>query len=109
MNFKDQIEYELSKQSWDVVLVDTISKWWEDEHWEIQWKHSKGLKLYIQFLEDIGLTDSRYYVRALKSKKDINILFENPSEIVMLCINKRKLDAKLKAFVSDIETYRLTL
>jgi len=103
MNFKDQIEHELSKQSWGVVLVDTISEWWEDEHWEIQWKHPKGLKLYVQFLVD-PMDVSSIWAVIVK-----NHLENNGITISCLSRSKRKFNIKLKAFVSDIETYRLTL
>lgn len=30
--YKYQIEQELNKKNWEIVLIDTSEEWWDDEH-----------------------------------------------------------------------------
>jgi len=84
MSFKVQIKNELQKNSWDIILIDSLNEWWEDEHWKIQWKHSQGLKIYIQFLID-PMDASRIW--EVIAKKELN---NNEAVIASLCMSKRK-------------------
>ena len=108
MNFKSHIKRELHKKSWDIVLVDSLNEWWEDEHWKIQWKHPGGVQIYIQFLIDPMLTENIYEVRALKKLEAIRVLDRDSLEISFFSMTKRKFNIKLEEFISDIEDYRLT-
>ncbi len=98
MSIKVQIKNELHKNSWDIILKDSLNEWWEDEHWLIQWKHSQGLKIYIQFLID-SQTNDVWLVKA------VNGLEANVPEIASFSIG-RKFQTKLKEFVIEIEKYR---
>lgn len=100
MSFKVQIKDELHKYHWNIILVDTLNEWWEDEHWEIQWLHSQGLKMYIQFLVDPMDGSSIWQVTAKKA------LMNKDTIIASLSISKRKFNIKLNAFISEIENYR---
>jgi len=100
MSFKVQIKNELHKNSWDIILIDSLNEWWEDEHWEIQWKHSQGLKIYIQFLID-PMDASRIWEVIAKKELD-----NNETVITSLPMSKRKFNIKLKGFISEIEKYR---
>ena len=106
MSFKVQIENELNKKHWNIILIDSLNEWWEDEHWKIQWKHSKGLEIYIQFLVDPMRSEFIYEVRAIKDLQGARIMQENESEISIISMTKRKFNLKLETFISEIETYR---
>ncbi|UOY08928.1 hypothetical protein L0P88_10425 [Muricauda sp. SCSIO 64092] len=109
MSFKVQIKNELHKKFWNILLVDSVNEWWEDEHWQIQWKHSQGLKIYIQFLID-PLDDSEKLIWEIRASKKLipnRLLSENDVEIVSICMGKRKYSIKLKEFISEIEKFRI--
>ena len=100
MSFKSQIKSELYKRSWEIVLIDSLNEWWEDEHWQIQWKHSFGLKIYVQFLID---TMDASCIRAVTTKNELD---NNETIIATLSMSKRKFNTKLAEFISDIEEFR---
>jgi hypothetical protein len=100
MSFKVQIKDELYKNSWNIILIDSINEWWEDEHWQIQWRHSQGFKVYIQFLID-PMDTSRIWEVIAKSE-----IGNNQTTIASLSMGKRKFDIKLKEFISEIEKFR---
>lgn len=100
MSFKVQIKNELNKKSWDIILIDSLNEWWEDEHWQIQWKHLQGIKIYIQFLID-PMDASRIW--EVKAKNEIG---NDMAIIASLYMSKRKFNIKLKEFISEIEEFR---
>lgn len=100
MSYKKSIKDELSKKHWEVIEIDNLGEWWEDEHWKIQWKHSQGLILYIQFLVDPMNIPNVWQIQA---KLDIE---KDNSEIASFSISKRKFNIKLEEFLIEIEDYR---
>lgn len=100
MSFKVQIKNELNKNSWQIILIDSLNEWWEDEHWQIQWRHHQGFKVYIQFLID-PMDASRIWEVIAKSE-----IGNNQTTIASLSMGKRKFDIKLKEFISEIEKFR---
>ncbi|CAL2078040.1 hypothetical protein [Tenacibaculum sp. 190524A05c] len=100
MSFKVQIENELHKNYWKVILIDSLNEWWEDEHWQIQWKYHMGEQIYIQFINDFEDTLRIREINAIRNLNDKN------SIITSICMNKRKFNEKLKEFISEIEEYR---
>ena len=108
MNYKNHIKNELEKYHWEIITIDSIDEWWEDEYWHIQWRHSNGPELYIQFLVDPEpiWTNNIYEIRALIKLEKIRLLNENSSQITSINMNKQKFNIKLKKFISEIEIYR---
>ena len=108
MSFKIQIKNELLKNSWEIILIDSLNEWWEDEHWQIQWKHFQGLKVYIQFLIDPQDISKKLILEVRVSEKLITnrLLSGNDIEITSLGMAKRKFNLKLKEFISEIEKFR---
>ncbi|RBW59240.1 hypothetical protein DS884_05735 [Tenacibaculum sp. E3R01] len=99
MSFKVQVEKQLNIKTWNIILIDSLNEWWEDEHWKMQWKHSQGLEIYIQFLIDPMDASKIWEVIA---KKELN----NNEIISSLSMSKRKFDIKLKEFIYQIEEFR---
>ena len=51
--YKQQIETQLNKNNWEIIVVDTTDHWWEDEFWKIKSvKHSSKMELIIIFKVD---------------------------------------------------------
>lgn len=100
MNYKENLKRELRKKHWEIIEIDNLGEWWEDEHWKMQWKHMNGLILYIQFLVDPMDIPNVWQIQA---KLDIQ---KNSLEIASLCMSKRKFNIKLEEFLFKIEQYR---
>ena len=102
MTYKDIIKNELAKQHWEVLMIDNRSVWWEDEHWKIQWKHSNGLILFIQFFIDPMCDKTVDHIEARLTLDDCD------SEVTSLYMSRGKFNVKLNTFINNIENYRRT-
>lgn len=100
MNYKEIIIDKFRKKHWEIIEIDNLGEWWEDEHWKIQWKHNNGLILYVQFLVDPMDIPNVWQIQA---KLDIE---KGSSEIASLSMSKRKFNIKLEEFIVEIENYR---
>lgn len=101
MTFKQIIKKELTINHWELINIDSLGEWWEDEHWKIQWRHKDGLSIYLQFLIDPMDASIVSEIKAL------NDLHNGYSEIASLCMSKRKFNSKLEDFIEEIEDYRV--
>lgn len=103
MTYKDIIKYELNKNQWELIKIDSLGEWWEEEHWKIQWRHKQGKIIYVQFLKDPMNSSCIWQIRASE-----DLIYErvNNSEISSLSISKSKFNIKLSQFIEDLETFR---
>lgn len=100
MTYKDIIKKELYKKHWELIAIDIRSVWWEDEHWKIQWKHSNGMLLFIQFFIDPMCNKTVDHIEA-------RLILDNyDSRIASLYMSRGKFNVKLKIFIDTIEKYR---
>jgi hypothetical protein len=107
MTFKDIIKTELAKKHWELIAIDTLGEWWEDEHWKIQWKHPQGLVLYIHFLIDLQNEAMIGDIEATLAMKDTRLaLNDHESNIATLSMSKGEFNSKLSEFINNIEKYR---
>ncbi|WP_420575067.1 hypothetical protein [Kordia sp.] len=102
MTYKDIIKNELYKKHWEIILIDNRSVWWEEEHWKIQWKHTNGMILFIQFFIDPMCDKMMNHIEARLTLDDYE------SEIASLYMSRGKFNIKLNAFIEKIENYRRT-
>ncbi|MEO1031132.1 MAG: hypothetical protein AAFX55_06990 [Bacteroidota bacterium] len=103
MTYKAIIKGELSKNLWELIKIDSLGEWWEEEYWRIQWRHNNGLILFVQFLIDPMDSSSVWEIRA--SKDLIRQRISN-SEISKLNMSRGKFNVKLSQFIQEIEAYR---
>ena len=101
MIYKDIIKKELVKQKWELVMIDHRSVWWEEEHWKIQWKHSNGLILFLQFFIDPldGI------VNEIEARSTLD---DYESRVASLHMSRGKFNVKLKIFIEEVENFRKT-
>lgn len=108
--YKYQIEQELNKKNWEIVLIDTSEEWWDDEHWKVQFKFDPNICFYICFIVDPQFDVQRkkgqgiYEVKA--STEFPKKWYDDSSEFASISMTKRKFEIKLKEFVDDLEKYK---
>jgi hypothetical protein len=108
--YKYQIEQALLREGWEIKTIDSTSVWWDDEHWEITYKHNPVLSFYLYFIVDPMFEGERekgqgiYEVKASTSfPNDWN---DNRSKITSISMTKRKFDDKLKLFLEDVKRFK---
>lgn len=100
MHFKNILKNELHKNHWEVISTGSINEWWEDEHWELQWRYHGGCIIWIQFLIDPQDASRVWEITAQKK------LGEDELILASLSMSKRKFNVKLKEFIGEIEKFR---
>ncbi len=108
--YKYQIEQELNKKNWEIVLIDTSGEWWDDEHWKVQFKFDQNIFFYICFIVDPQFEGPRKKgqgIYEIKASTEFPKNWNNDlSEFASISMTKRKFEIKLKEFVDDLEKYK---
>ncbi len=108
--YKYQIEQELDKKNWEIVLIDESREWWDDEHWKVQFKFDQNIFFYLCFIVDPQFEGQRkkgqgiYEIKAsTEFPKNWN---DDSSEFASISMTKRKFEIKLKEFIEYLEKYK---
>lgn len=108
--YKYQIEQELNKNDWEIVVIDESREWWDDEHWKVHFKFDQNVIFYLCFIVDPQFEGQRkkgqgvYEIKAsTEFPKNWN---DDSTEFASISMTKRKFEIKLKEFVGDLEKYK---
>ena len=108
--YKHQIEQELDKENWEIVLIDESREWWDDEHWKVQFKFDQKIFFYLCFIVNPQFEGQRKKGQGIYEIKASTEFPENwnddSSKFASISMTKRMFEIKLKEFVENLEKYK---
>ncbi|WP_282628405.1 hypothetical protein [Empedobacter sedimenti] len=105
MSYKKQIEKALLNNNWEIIEIDSNTKWWDDEHWKICQKNNPNLHFYLCFIVDPHFEGQRKKGQGICEIRAVSIFpkthLEDTNTFAKLDMTKDNFDEKLEIFIKE--------